>query len=114
MGARTVRFRELTPGEWVKVRGEPYKNDVGVMWRPDTTKVGVKGYFILLVPWLSYPENPDSQDHAVKAATPDGPIPTSPSLDRSKDFGKGVERESDHMFCFKRKTFSYGLLIKFF
>ncbi|KAK1218440.1 hypothetical protein PQX77_018904 [Marasmius sp. AFHP31] len=117
----SVSRQEFASGKWVKVRGGPYKNDAGIVWRPDTTKTGAKGYFILLVPWLSYPENPGSQDDAVKAAILKEPIPTSPLLDHSppclfcsKDFGKAVEQESDHTFCYKQKTFTYGLLIKFF
>ncbi|KAJ8091906.1 hypothetical protein PM082_024139 [Marasmius tenuissimus] len=41
-------------------------------------------------------------------------VRTPPRLFRSEDFGKEVERESDHTFRFRRKTFNYGLLIKFF
>ncbi|KAK1233698.1 hypothetical protein PQX77_003137 [Marasmius sp. AFHP31] len=93
----TVPRRELAPGEWVKVRSGPYRDDVGIVWRPDKTESGVNGYFILVIPRLA-----DELERP------------PPRLFEPKDFGEAVEQESEHTFRFQRKTFTYGLLIKFF
>ncbi|KAL0061842.1 hypothetical protein AAF712_011284 [Marasmius tenuissimus] len=116
----SIPRRELAPGEWVKVRKGLYRNDVGMVWRPDTTKLGSHGYFVLLVPRLSRPKELEPDDPDAKAPDPDEPTPKTPRSERSppqlfcsKDF-EGVERESDYTFCFQRQTFSHGLLVKFF
>ncbi|KAJ8091091.1 hypothetical protein PM082_024708 [Marasmius tenuissimus] len=103
----SIPRQELAPGEWVKVRSGSYKGDVGMVWRPDTTKLGVGGYFILLVPWLSYPEKPSNQDDALTERSP-------PRLFCPDDFDEEVECDFDLTFRFRRQTFSHGLLIKFF
>ncbi|KAK1228952.1 hypothetical protein PQX77_007992 [Marasmius sp. AFHP31] len=111
----TVPKRQLAPGEWVKVCTGKYKDDGGIVWRPDITKTGVSGYFILVVPRLHYPEADGQQDdtrtnndQARSLARP------PPLLFLPERFERGVEQESDRTFRFQRKTFSHGLLIKFF
>ncbi|KAK1218279.1 hypothetical protein PQX77_019044 [Marasmius sp. AFHP31] len=111
----TVPRRQLAPGEWVEVCTGRYKGDGGIVWRPDTTRSGATGYFILVVPRLRFPkvesqhdETVTSNDLALSLARP------PPRLFLAENFEQGVEQESDHTFRFQRKTFSHGLLIKFF
>ncbi|KAK1220232.1 hypothetical protein PQX77_017018 [Marasmius sp. AFHP31] len=111
----TVPRRQLAPGEWVKVCTGRYKGDGGIVWRPDTTRSGASGYFILVVPRLRY-SKVDSQHHET-ATNNDRALSLTrppPRLFLLEHFERGVEEESDHTFRFERKTFSYGLLIKFF
>ncbi|KAK1222611.1 hypothetical protein PQX77_014532 [Marasmius sp. AFHP31] len=117
----SVSKRELAPGEWVRMRKGTYKDDVGMVWRPGTTKSGIHGYFVLVVPRLSRPKQLAPDDPDAKALDPDEPAQTipcpecpPPCLFCPNDFDEGVERESDHVFRFRRQTFSHGLLVKFF
>ncbi|KAJ8077093.1 hypothetical protein PM082_001521 [Marasmius tenuissimus] len=115
----SVRRRELAPGEWVEVKAGLYKGDAGMVWRPDTTRSGTYGYFVLLVPRLSRPKQPKPADSGIEPHSRAIPVSTPrerppPRLFSPEDFDRGVERESDHIFRFRRQTFSHGLVVKFF
>ncbi|KAL0564883.1 transcription elongation factor spt5, partial [Marasmius crinis-equi] len=99
-----VNMKGWTPGEWVKVLRGLYKGNIGIIWKPDSTISGETGYFLLVIPRLV---EKASQKH--KRERP------APCLFEPANFAsEPVEGEDQHTFRFRGKTFSHGLLVKFF
>ncbi|KAL0563142.1 transcription elongation factor spt5, partial [Marasmius crinis-equi] len=101
---KDIRRREIAPGEWVKVSRGLYKGDIGIVWKPDSTSSGKTGYFLLLIPRLAARNS--------KKGRRERP---APSRFRPEAFGSEPKKgEEPRTFRFRDKTFSHGLLVKFF
>ncbi|KAL0568566.1 hypothetical protein V5O48_013418 [Marasmius crinis-equi] len=99
-----IRRREIAPGEWVKVSRGLYKGDIGIVWKPDSTSSGETGYFLLLIPRLSA-----RNSNKGRREWP------APCRFKPEAFGSEPKKgEEPQTFRFRDKTFSHGLLVKFF